>query len=132
MNQTIASPEMTKRVHDLVRSYVEYKTEAKTGKTWKDFKDKKIKDPETGKERVDVPKDYREAKQKICSNAFLRMRSCKTREDFVGFFVGTICSVPQFLPQEEYQQFSTILLKDEQWEEVRALAMLALSALSKV
>jgi len=123
--------ELSKRVHDLVSAYVYRKTEAKSGIKWEDFKEKKITDPATGRVRTDVPQPYRDAREKVCTDAFLRLRSCKSREDFITYFTGTICSVPQFLPQEEYQKFSSALLSGEAWIEVKALAMLALSALSR-
>jgi CRISPR-associated protein Cmx8 len=108
------------------------KSESKSRIKWDDFKAKKIKDEWTGKERIDVPKRYRDAREKICADAFLRLRACKAREDFVSYFTGTICSVPQFLPETEYQIVADAILTDERWEEVKALTMLALSGLSNL
>jgi CRISPR-associated protein Cmx8 len=115
-----------------VKTYVYRKSESKSGIKWDDFKDKKVKDKSTGKEQISVPQRYREVREKVCTDAFLRLRACKAREDFVSYFTGTICSVPQFLPEAEYQTVADAILADERWEEVKALAMLALSGLSNV
>jgi len=123
---------LSQRVHSLVKAYVYRKSESKSGMKWDDFKNKKVKDESTGKERINVPKRYREVREKVCADAFLRLRACKAREDFVSYFTGTICSVPQFLPEAEYQIVADAILTDERWEEVKALTMLALSGLSNV
>ena len=47
--------------------------------------------------KIDVPvypKEFREAQQRVCSDAFLAMRS-RHDQDFVEFFAGSICSVAQ-------------------------------------
>jgi CRISPR-associated protein Cmx8 len=132
MSAVATTDDLSKRVHSLVSAYVYRKTESRCGIKWEDFKDKKITDPATGKTRMDVPQLYRDAREKICANVFLRLRSCKSREDFVEYFTGTICSVPQYLPEEKYQKFVAALLDGEKWVEVKALAMLALSGLSRI
>ncbi len=123
---------LVERVHSLIRAYVLRKAEGKSGIKWDDIKAKKVTDPSTGKERLDVPPKYREVREKVCTEAFLRLRACRSREDFIAYFTGTICSVPQYLPEGEYQTLATALLSDERWEEVKALAMLALAGLSRV
>lgn len=123
---------LSQRVHGLVKAYVYRKSESKSGIKWDDFKDKKVKDESTGKDRINVPQRYRDVRQKICADVFLRLRACKAREDFVSYFTGTICSVPQYLPEAEYQTVADAILDDERWEEVKALTMLALSGLSNV
>jgi CRISPR-associated protein Cmx8 len=124
---------LNRRIYRLVREYVMRKTEIKSGGIkWDDFKDKKIKDQATGKEIIDIPSKYREAREKVCSDAFLRLRSCKSREDFVTYFTGTLCSVPQYLPMNEYDELSVELLDGDKWMEIKSLAMLALSGLSRV
>lgn len=132
---TSASPvdqALVQRVHSIVKAYVYRKSESKSGIKWDDFKNKKVKDESTGKERINVPAKYREVREKVCADAFLRLRACKAREDFVSYFTGTICSVPQFLPEAEYHTVADAILTDERWEEVKALTMLALSGLSNV
>lgn len=120
------------RVYKLVQSYVFRRTESKSGVKWNDFKDRKVRDPVTNRERIDVPQRYREAREKICTDAFLRLRACRAKEDFVSYFTGTICSVPHYLPEDEYQPVADTILNDRRWEEVKALAMLALSSFSRV
>lgn len=118
--------DLSKRVYDMVSAYVFRKTETRCGIGWDDFKDKRTADG-----RLDVPQQYREAREKVCSSAFLAMRSRKSREDFVAYFTGTICSVPQYLPEQEYDALAEGLLADK-WEEVKNLSMLALAGLSKI
>lgn len=122
---------LMERVYDLIKAYVYRKTETRSGIKWDDFKDKKIVDSATGKQRLDVPQKYREAREKVCTDAFLRFRACRAREDFVSYFTGTICSVSQYLPEVEYQAVAESILDEDRWEEVKALAMLALSGLSR-
>lgn len=125
--------DLSKRVHDMVAQYVYHRTESKSGIKWADFKDRRITDPATGKTRIDVPPKYREARERVCQDAFLSLRACRSREDFVAYFTGTICAVPQYLPIEEYQALADALLGDDgNWERVKALSMLTLSALSRV
>ena len=71
------------------------------------------------------PQEYREAREKVCSDAFLAMRGRRDQE-FVEYFTGTICSVPQYLSQEEYIAVARALMTD--WERIKILSMLALSA----
>jgi CRISPR-associated protein Cmx8 len=112
-------------IHRLVRNYVKQKTEEKSGIKWEDFKGKKIKDPETGRERTDVPKAYSEAREKIASGTFLEMRS-RREQDFVDHFTATFCSVRQYLPEAEFQVVAEALLKEP--DDVKTLTLLALSA----
>lgn len=114
---------LVERIHTLVRAYVLRKTETRSGIKWDDFKDKK-----TATGERDVPQRYRDAREKICTATFLRLRACHAREDFVSYFTGTICSIPQYLPEAEYEAVAKAVLSDESWEEVKALAMLTLSA----
>ncbi|OQW34297.1 MAG: hypothetical protein A4E19_02215 [Nitrospira sp. SG-bin1] len=106
-------------IHGLVKAYVYRKSKAKSGIEWDG-------------DRNNVPAKYRDAREKVCRDAFLRLRACKAKEDFVSYFTGTICSVPQYLPEAEYQTVADAMLTDERWEEVKALAMLALSGFSNV
>jgi CRISPR-associated protein Cmx8 len=122
-------------VRRLVNRYVEGRAEAKTGLKVKDFPKEKIKDGE--RERRIYPETFREAQQRVCSDAFLAMRS-RHDSDFVEYFVGSVCSVSQYLPPEDYQFLTTILLRRNpttpvgalplSWEDVKALAMMAISA----
>ena len=87
--------DLSKRVHSVIAQYVYRKTEARCGITWEAFKDRKVEDPTTRRVRIDVPQAYREAREKVCQDAFVAMRACRAREDFVAYFTGTICAVPQ-------------------------------------
>lgn len=125
--------DLSRRVHSMMTEYARRRTERRCGQKWEDFKDRRITDPATGHTRIDVPQDYQEARVKVCQDAFLAMRACKSREDFVAYFTGTICAEPQFLPMADYQELASALLSQgDDWESVKALSMLALSALSRV
>jgi CRISPR-associated protein Cmx8 len=108
------------RIYQLIRSYVNYKTEEKSGEKYQDFKNHK---DESG--NVLYPRKYREARSKVCSDAFLAMRS-RRDQDFIEYFTGSICSVSQFLPEQDYLNVSHALIA--QWDKVKTLSMLALSA----
>ena len=124
--------DVAERIFQLARTYVQTRTERKCGIAWSDFKDRRITDPATNKSRIDVPTKYREARESVTTHAFLRIRACHCREDFIDYFTGTLCSVPQYLPQEEFAQVSKALLDADRWEDVKSLTMLALSGLSHV
>lgn len=110
------------RIYEMIGSYVRQKTEARSNIKWSDFKDKK-----TSEGRVAIPPAYIEARQKICMDAFLAMRS-RREQEFIEYFTGTICSVPQFLPADDYVFVSQALLEENGWEKIKTLSMLALSA----
>ncbi len=88
--------------------------------------DKRIN--QTPPKEGEIPPVYspREARERVCSDAFLAMRGRRDQE-FVEYFTGTICSVPQYLKQEEYVTLVGELIKD--WGKIKVLSMLALSAL---
>ena len=113
------------RVYEMVAAYVYRKTEARGGIKWDDIKG------HLKAEQNHQVQEYREAREKVCSGAFLAIRGRKSREEFTSFFTGTICSVPQFLPQGEYDAVAEALLGDK-WEDVKSLSMLALAGLSRV
>lgn len=112
-------------IHRLVENYVIRKTEAKSGLKWDDFKDKRIKDEKTGKDRVDVPQAYRDAREKAASGLFLELRS-RREQAFVDHFAATLCSVKQFLSEDDFQVVAEGLLREP--ENVKTLTLLALSA----
>ena len=120
---TVPKPHsLEKRVYDMIGSYVRQKTEAKSKIKWSDFKDKR-----TPEGKMAIPPEYIEARQKVCMDAFLAMRS-RREQEFIEYFTGTICSVPQFLPSDDYIFVSQALLEENGWEKVKTLSMLALSA----
>lgn len=110
------------RVHDLVRSYVNRRTEDKCGISYDAFKDKR---DERG--NVIMPQAYREAREKVCTDAFLAIRG-RNDGDFLEYFAGTICSVPQYLNRDDFLAVTQALFED--WEKVKTISMLALSAAS--
>lgn len=120
-----SGPKLQKRVYDMVAAYVYRKSEDRCGITWETIKDHLKAE---GNHQV---QQYREAREKVCKSAFLAVRSRKSREEFTSFFTGTICSVPQFLPQNEYDAVAEALLNDK-WEDVKSLSMLAFSGLSRI
>ena len=113
---------LEKRIYDMIGAYVRYKTETKSGIKWTDFKDKKTADG-----KMAIPPAYLGARQKVCADIFLGMRS-RRDQDFLEYFTGTICSVPQFLPPDDYVFVSQALLEDGGWEKIKALSMLAVAA----
>lgn len=108
------------RIYQLIRTYVNLKTEEKSGKKYKDFQ--ALRDE---KKRILYPQEYREARAKVCSDAFLAMRG-RRDQDFIEYFTGTICSVPQFMAEVDFVAVAGALMKD--WEKTKILSMLALSA----
>lgn len=71
--------------------------------------------------------DYNTAREKVARDAFLAIRS-RTGVDFVDYFTGTLCSVPQHMREADFNFLSRALLDDAQRDEVRTLTLLALSA----
>lgn len=103
-------------VYTLVGSYLSKKLKGKYGLEWSTVKG-------TPKEA-----EYNETKEKIARDAFLAIRSRSNREDFIEYFVSTICSVSQPLNEEAYLKVAEDLFKRP--EDIRTLTMLALSARS--
>lgn len=69
--------------------------------------------------------EYGDKKTKIAKEAFLSVRS-RTGEDFIEYFVSTLCSFPQFLNEQGYATLALALHTDT--DKVRTLTLLALSA----
>ncbi|MCE1246813.1 MAG: type I-MYXAN CRISPR-associated protein Cmx8 [Firmicutes bacterium] len=113
---------LAQRVYRIIQSYVRYKTEVKSGIKYDQFSQSK-----DANGRVNYPPKYLEAREKVCSDAFLAMRG-RREQDFVEYFTGTICSVPQFLPENDYLEIASSLMNEP--EKVKTLAMLAVSAAS--
>jgi CRISPR-associated protein Cmx8 len=119
--------DLPRRVHDMVRAYIAFRTEARSN-TRRDSIPLVV-DPTTGNQRRRYPPEYIEANNRFCEAAFLAMRSRRSRQDFVDYFTSTICAAPQFLPDVDYRALADALLRDDAWEEVKALAMLTISSL---
>jgi len=111
---------LARRVYHLIQGYVRQRAEGKSGEKYEKFKGNK-----DDKGRVVYPAKYSEAVQHVCTDAFLAMRGRRDK-DFVDYFTGTVCSVPQYLPEDDFLAVSQALATD--WSRVKTLAMLALSA----
>jgi CRISPR-associated protein Cmx8 len=72
-------------------------------------------------------KDYEEAREKVAREAFLAVRS-RSGMDFTDYFASTLCSVSQYLSEQQYVTLAQALYEDT--DKVRTLTMLALSARS--
>lgn len=101
-------------VFNIARDYVRRRVERKHGLKW----------DTPGRE-----KDYRDAVESVARSAFLQVRS-RADDDFVQFFSGTLCSVPQFLPPKLFEQVSRAVLNEPR--KVRTLTLMALSAAAYV
>lgn len=118
-------------VYRLVRRYVRAKTEQKSGIAYASFKDRKVKDSK-GRDRIDYPRVYTEAQEKVCSELFLGMRS-RRDNDFVNYFTGTIGSVaqgPNLSNEVDFRIIAEALLDENRRSDVKTLAMLAAAAAS--
>lgn len=121
MNEEEKGQQFSLRIYQMIQTYVRKKAEERSKVQYKDFAL-----AEDGKKRI-YPKEYREAVEHVCSQAFLAMRGRRDK-DFIEYFTGSICSVPQFLTAQDYQTVSSVLIED--WEQIKTLSMLALSACS--
>lgn len=106
--------ELASQIYRLLGQFVNERTKEKTDMSWEDFKNK----------RGNI-QQYREAREKVCLDAFLAMRG-RNGHDLVSYFTGTLCSVPQNLNHDRFLTVSQHLLTDP--EKIKTLAMLALSA----
>lgn len=120
MGEKEHNDQLTLRVYRLIQTYVYQKTEDKSEKKFKDFREKK-----DDKNRIIYPQEYRDAMQKVCTDAFLAMRG-RRDQDFIEYFTGSICSVPQYMSEGDYVAVAGALMTD--WEKIKTLSMLALSA----
>ncbi len=115
---------LARRIYRLIGAYVRHRTDERSKIKEKDL-------PKNEKEQTLYPKEFREAREKVTKDAFLAMRGRNDR-DFIEYFTGTICSVPQFFSKEhegqEFIEVSRALIKTP--EIVKNLSMLALSAWS--
>ena len=111
---TEQSQELEAVVLKVVKSYVSRKLAAKYGLEWN-----------TASKSEEGKRDWEERKTKVAKDAFLAVRA-RTGADFIEYFVSTLCSVPQHLPEETFITLSKQLYLDT--DRVRTLTLLALSA----
>jgi CRISPR-associated protein Cmx8 len=104
-------------IYQLVSSYITAKLKSKYQLEWQ--KEWKGQTQSPGRAK------YLEMQGKTAREAFLAVRS-RTGDDFVEYFVATLCSFPQFLSEEGYATLAQAL--HQETDKVRTLTMLALSA----
>ncbi|WP_050432933.1 type I-MYXAN CRISPR-associated protein Cmx8 [Chondromyces crocatus] len=105
-------------VYSVARTYVSQKLSTKYGLEWKgEWKDSKADDARKS--------EYNAKKEKIAKEAFLAVRS-RSGAAFASYFVGSLCSVPQYLSKARYEVVAHALAKEP--DRVRTLTLLALSA----
>ena len=104
-----------KLVLQLVKSYVSGKLRNKYQLEWKEVK---------GKPKEE--EDYKKKKAKIAKSAFLDVRSRTEKIDFINYFASTLCSVSQYISDDNFEKITRDLYEDT--DKVRTLTMLALSA----
>ncbi len=137
MNHDETVKRLGKIVRKLVTSYVNRRAAKKLGLDWDDFKKEEGKNYKIAPD----PEEFGKQQRRVCNDAFLQLRS-RHDEDFVEFFAGSICSVPQafeskagdlpFLmeilmtPPSRDPIVQPVLNRDD----IKTLAMLALSAYS--
>lgn len=107
-------PGLEQLVFQVTRRYVLTRLERKHHLKWDDVKDNPSR-----------KKDYGDKKEAVARDAFLAVRS-RTGQDFIAYFAGTLCSVPQHLPVDQFIRLSQAL--HARHEDVRTLTLLALSA----
>jgi CRISPR-associated protein Cmx8 len=131
VTQIVQERQLDTLVYRLVRNYVRRKTEVKSGMSYDSVRSRKTKD-ESGRERTDYPKPWVDAQEKVCSDLFLGFRS-RHDDEFVSYFSATVGSVPQgssFSSEGDFALVARALLDEERWQDVKTLAMLAVSASS--
>lgn len=69
--------------------------------------------------------DYRKTREKLAKDAFLAIRS-RTGGDFIEYFAGTLCSVPQKIKESDFRILTEALHTST--DQIRTLTLLALSA----
>lgn len=113
----------------MVRNYVRQKAQDRSGIKYDTFKDKRVKDPETGQDRMAVPNAYREAQEHIAEKVFLEIRS-RHGKDFANYFADCFGSTTQrsISRPSDFEVLSKALLLEP--DNVRVLTLLALSACS--
>ena len=123
---------IARKVYDIVGEYVAKRAEKRSGVKRDELpkKDGKV-DWSTPSAKT---KDYLEAREKMATDAFLAIRG-RNSEEFVDYFVGSICAVPQFMgtkgisPEQGFIAMSDALHESESKRtEMKNLTMLALCA----
>ncbi len=101
-------------IYRVVSNYLRFKLDSKYKLSWKSVQGKPKQEGE-----------YREVKAKLAREAFLAIRS-RTGQDFVDYFVSTLCSVSQSMNEQRFVALTRALVEND--EKIRTLTMLALAA----
>lgn len=101
-------------IYRTVANYLRYKLDSKYKLVWKNVQ---------GNPKAES--DYREMKAKLAREAFLAIRS-RTGQDFIDYFVSTLCSVSQSMSEQRFVALTQALVNDT--DNIRTLTMLALAA----
>ena len=75
-------------------------------------------------------KEFNKAWQSIALELYYRFRSARTKRLFADAFTQTLCSVPQGKLQKHLEKIAAMMQSDTEWEELRDVVMLSLSAKS--
>ena len=120
------------KIYDIVGEFVAQRAEKRSGVKRDELpkKDGTI-DWSTSNSRTS---DYLASREKVATDAFLAIRG-RNSDEFVDYFVGSICAVPQFMgakgisPEEGFVAISNALHESESKRtEMKNLTMLALCA----
>lgn len=131
-NEMSAHINIASKVFDMVGEFVAQRAEKRSGFRRDELpkKDGKI-DWSSPSEKTNR---YLEAREKVATDAFLAIRG-RNPDEFVDFFIGSICAVPQFMgakgipPERGFLAISDALQESEGTRtEMKNLAMLALCA----
>ncbi len=120
------------KIYEIVGEFVAQRAEKRSGVKRNDLPQK---DGNTDWSKPDEKTNrYLEAREKVATDAFLAIRG-RNSDEFVDYFVGSICAVPQFLgakgvsPEQGFIALSNALHESESKRtEMKNLAMLALCA----
>lgn len=111
-------------VYRIARGYVHRKVKSKYGLEWKSEWMKWEKLPPAEQR---ARKEFIEKQEKVASDAFLAVRG-RTGTDFLEYFGGTLCSVPQAISGADFRRLEEKFKSEEGRNEVRVLTLIALSA----
>lgn len=122
VQDTAGTADLANRVYRMMRDYLVDATERRTGMKLDELR-------KAGQERGPEAERFRDRWESICEDAFLQMRSRRSKEEFVAYFAENVGRAPHRLQQRDFADLSVKLMDgDDGWEQVKALAMLALSA----
>lgn len=101
-------------VYQAVSNYLNQRLDSKYNLAWQSVKSDERRKSE-----------YNDMKTKLAREAFLAIRS-RTGQDFIEYFVSTLCSVSQSMNEQRYVALTSALMNET--DNIRTLTMLALAA----